>query len=196
MAKPKTTISPARLEAFSDGVIAIIITIMVLEVHAPKGHELANWQSSIPVILAYLFSFILLAIYWNNHHHLFRATKNITPGVMWANMTLLFFLSLIPVATAWIGERRNYLHSWPIAIYALVSLLAGMSFYALTLSIMRADPGNTKVAELNQSKKSKVAPFLYILAFVFAFFAPIVALLIMVVNSALWFIPDKRLTNN
>ena len=166
---------------------------MVLEIHPPLGHSLSAWNSSIPVILAYIFSFIFLAIYWNNHHHLLRATKHITANVMWANMALLFFLSLIPVTTAWIGEDRNYLQSWPIAIYAVISLLAGLSFYALTISIVKADPSNERVAELKSSKKGEIATILYILAFGSAFISPIFALFIMVTNSALWFIPDKRL---
>ena len=195
MKKSESTIKPARLEAFSDGVIAIIITIMVLEIRAPKGHELSDWINTIPIILAYLFSFVFLAIYWNNHHHLLRATKHITPGVMWSNMSLLFFLSLIPVATAWIGEDKNYLESWPIALYAVISMLAGVSFFALTQSILKADPGNIQVAELKQSKKSRIGPVIYIIAFGVAFVSPVVALLIMVANAAIWFIPDKRLTN-
>ena len=195
MKETESTISPARLEAFSDGVLAIIITIMVLEIHSPEGHNLSDWKHSISLILAYLFSFIMIAIYWNNHHHLLRATKNITAVVMWANMALLFFLSLIPVTTAWVGANENYKYSWPIAIYATVCLFAGLSFYALTLAILKADKTNIKIANLNKSYKGIVSPILYILAIWMAFINPYVAIAIMLSTAALWFIPDKRLTN-
>ena len=194
MTEPESNISPVRLEAFSDGVLAIIITIMVLEIHPPHGHDLAAWKDSIPVLLAYLISFIFLAIYWNNHHHLLRATKHITPGVMWANMLLLFFLSLIPVTTGWIGSSENYKYSIPVAVYASFCLLAGFSFNALAQAIIKADPTNTKVAELSKSKKGVISPILYLLSIGMAFVSPLLSIFIIVATSALWFIPDKRLT--
>ncbi|MBI5157815.1 MAG: DUF1211 domain-containing protein [Acidimicrobiia bacterium] len=185
--------NPGRLAAFSDGVLAIIITIMVLEISAPAGHDIADWEPLLPVILAYVFSFAFIAIYWNNHHHLLRATGHITPRVMWSNMSLLLFLSLIPVATSWLGEGRNYLEAWPIAVYSMVSLAAGVSFYALTKGIMKADPGNQAVAQFDKSPKGLASQALYVAAIVVAFLAPAVSLGIMVITQAIWFIPDRRL---
>lgn len=193
MSLTDSTISPSRLEAFSDGVLAIIITIMVLEIRAPGGHDIAAWRPLVPVILAYVFSFVLIAIYWNNHHHLLRATVHITPRVMWSNMALLLFLSLIPVATAWVGEERNYLEAWPIAMYAMVSLAAGLSYYALTTAIIAADPDNETVAEFARSPKGVASQVLYAVAIAAAFVAPPVSLGLMLITAAVWFIPDRRL---
>lgn len=193
MTNQESNISPVRLEAFSDGVLAIIITIMVLEIHPPRGHDLGVWKGSIPVIAAYLISFIFLAIYWNNHHHMLRATKNITPSVMWANMTLLFFLSLVPVTTAWIGSNENYKYSLPVAVYAAICLISGFSFNGVARAIIKADPSNKKVADLSKSKKGIASPILYALAIGIAFVSPIASIIIIIATSALWFIPDKRL---
>ena len=183
----------SRLEAFSDGVLAIIITIMVLEIHAPEGHELADWVPLIPIVLAYLFSFTFIAIYWNNHHHLLRATNHITPSVMWTNMLLLFFLSLIPVATAWLGENENYLHTWPVVAYAGVSLFAGLAFYLLTRRIVKANPNDARLDAFVASRKGAASPFLYGGAIVVAFFIPLAGIALLVVSAALWFIPDRTL---
>jgi uncharacterized membrane protein len=183
----------SRLEAFSDGVLAIIITIMVLEIRAPEGFEISDWGPLIPVVLAYLFSFTLVAIYWNNHHHLLRATVHITPSVMWANMALLFFLSIIPVATAWLGEGRNFLETGPVALYAAISLLSGLAFYVLTLRINAANPDVPQLQQFLTSRKGMLSPALYLLAILVSFPLPGVALAIMVVAAALWFIPDRTL---
>jgi uncharacterized membrane protein len=189
----RSVVRPARLEAFSDGVLAIIITIMVLEVRPPEGHELSDWVPLIPTVLAYLFSFTLVAIYWNNHHHLLRATPHITPSVMWANMLFLFFISLTPVATSWLGEDENYLRSAPVALYAAVSLAAGLSYFVLSIRINKANPGVPQLQAFLTSRKGAISPLLYVAAIVTAFFLPGLALAIMVIAAALWFIPDRVL---
>jgi len=191
----RTLVRAGRLEAFSDGVLAIIITIMVLEIRPPAGHELIDWIPLVPVVLAYLLSFTFVAIYWNNHHHLLRATEHITPSVMWANMLLLFSLSLVPVTTAWLGEDGNYLRSAPVALYAAVGLMSGLSYYLLALRINRANPDDARLRAFVTSRKGAASPFLYIAAIIAAFIAPAVALVLLVVSAALWFIPDRVLVS-
>jgi uncharacterized membrane protein len=191
----RTLVRASRLEAFSDGVIAIIITIMVLEIRPPAGHELVDWIPLVPVVLAYLLSFTFVAIYWNNHHHLLRATEHITPSVMWANMLLLFSLSLVPVTTSWLGEDGNYLRPAPVALYAAVGLLSGLSYYVLALRINRANPDDVRLRAFVTSRKGAASPFLYIAAIIAAFIAPAVALVLLVVSAALWFIPDRVLVS-
>jgi uncharacterized membrane protein len=191
----RPVIRATRLEAFSDGVLAIIITIMVLEVRPPDGHDLSDWVPLIPTVLAYLFSFTLVAIYWNNHHHLLRATEHITPSVMWANMLFLFFISLTPVATAWLGEDENYLRSAPVALYAAVSLAAGLSYFLLGRRINAANPGDPRIQAAITSRKGAISPFLYVAAIIAAFFLPVLAIAIMVFAAGLWFIPDRLLVD-
>ncbi len=191
----RAVVRPSRLEAFSDGVLAIIITIMVLEVRPPEGHDLADWVPLIPTVLAYLFSFTLVAIYWNNHHHLLRATAHITPSVMWANMLFLFFISLTPVATSWLGENENYLRPAPVALYAAVSLAAGLSYFLLSVQINKANPGVAQLQAFLTSRKGAISPLLYAAAIVSAFFLPMLAIAIMVISAGLWFIPDRGLVS-
>ncbi len=191
----RAVVRPSRLEAFSDGVLAIIITIMVLEVRPPEGHELSDWVPLIPTVLAYLFSFTLVAIYWNNHHHLLRATPHINPSVMWANMLFLFFISLTPVATSWLGEDENYLRSAPVALYAAVSLAAGLSYFLLATRINNANPGVPQLQAFLNSRKGAISPVLYVAAIISAFFLPLLALAIMVASAAMWFIPDRLLVD-
>src|SRR5258706_8996285 len=133
-APPPREISPARLEAFSDGVLAVIITIMALELRPPKGADLGALQSLIPGLLIYVLSFTFIGNYWNNHHHMLRATRRISGGVMWANLHLLFWLSLVPLATAWVGAHPQ--SRWPTVAYGAVGLLAGVAYYLLTLPIL------------------------------------------------------------
>ena len=191
----RPVVRTTRLEAFSDGVLAIIITIMVLEVRPPAGHELSDWVPLIPTVLAYLFSFTLVAIYWNHHHHLLRATTHMTPSVMWANMLFLFFISLTPVATAWLGEEDNYLRSAPVALYAAVSLTAGLSYFLLVRRINAANPGDPRIQAALTSRKGAISPFLYLAAVISALFLPALAIAMMVVSAALWFIPDRALVD-
>jgi len=177
-------------------VLAIIITIMVLEIRPPEGHELVDWIPVVPVVLAYLLSFTLVAIYWNNHHHLLRATEHITPSVMWANMALLFSLSLVPVTTAWLGNDGNYVRAAPLALYAAVCLLSGLSYYVLALRINQANPGDARLRAFIGSRKGAASPILYVAAIVAAFIVPPVALVLLVVSAALWFIPDRVLVED
>src|ERR1700750_2346578 len=133
-----------RLEAFSDGVIAIIITIMVLELKVPHGTELATLQPLVPVFLSYVLSFVYVGIYWNNHHHLLHATQHVEGGVLWANLHLLFWLSLIPFATAWMGE--NHFAPWPVALYGVVLLFAGAAYVLLTRTLIAHHGTGSKLA--------------------------------------------------
>jgi uncharacterized membrane protein len=191
----RALVRASRLEAFSDGVLAIIITIMVLEIRPPEGHELVDWIPVVPVVLAYLLSFTFVAIYWNNHHHLLRATEHITPSVMWANMLLLFSLSLVPVTTAWLGSDGNYLRSAPLVLYAAVCLLSGVSYYLLALRINRANPDDARLRAFVSSRKGAASPILYIAAIIAAVVLPPLALVLLVVSAALWFIPDRVLVS-
>lgn len=152
------SMNTSRLEAFSDGVLAIVITIMVLEIRVPGGSDISSWESSIPKLLAYVFSFIVVAIYWNNHHHLVRASKKVTPGIMWANMHLLFWLSLIPIVTAWLGEEHNYSQQWPVLLYAGVGFMSGSAYYLLSRSILKANPHSVIVQRIGKDKKGDLFP--------------------------------------
>src|SRR5260370_18891119 len=144
-APPPREISPARLEAFSDGVLAVIITIMVLELRPPPGADLADLLTLIPGLLIYVLSFVFIGNYWNNHHHLLRATRRISGGVMWANLHLLFWLSLVPVVTAWVGQHSRSL--WPAVTYGAIGFLAGIAYFLLDLAL-RAVPPSTLINEV------------------------------------------------
>jgi uncharacterized membrane protein len=188
--------SPARLEAFSDGVLAVIITIMVLEFKPPSNETLVALQKLIPSLLIYVLSFVFVAMYWNNHHHLLRATRRISGGVMWANFHLLFWLSLVPVVTAWVGAYgvgANGWNRWPAVTYAAVGLLAGVAYYILTLTIRAANP-DTRISEmLGRDSKGKLSVALYALGVIGAFFVPLLAYVASALVSIMWFIPDRRL---
>jgi uncharacterized membrane protein len=183
----------SRLEAFSDGVIAIIITIMVLEIHIPGGSDISAWQGAIPKLLAYIFSFLVLAIYWNNHHHLVRASRRLTTGIMWANMHLLFWLSLIPIVTAWLGEEHNYAKAWPVLLYAVIGFMAGLAYYILSRSILKANPHSEIVRRIGKDKKGIFSQVMYILGILLAFPYPIASLAIIWLTALVWIIPDRRL---
>ena len=184
--------SKGRLEAFSDGVLAIVITIMILELHAPQGTALNDLFALWPQFLAYAMSFWYLAIYWVNHHHLLQAAKTVSGWVLWANMLLLFTLSLVPFATAWMGE-----HSFaavPVAIYNAVLILPALSYTLLVQALERAPGQSTTISEaLEGDKKGPASLMLYILATIVSVFAPIVAVLIVIGVGTMWIIPDRRL---
>ena len=181
----------SRLEAFSDGVIAIIITIMVLEMKIPETDELADLKKLWPVFLSYILSFVNIGLYWNNHHHLFQAVEKIDGRVLWANTHLLFWLSLVPFATGWMGEHHFTL--WPIALYGVVLMMAGVGYYFLVRSLM-AIPGNPKLAKaIGNDRKGKLSVLLYIIAIPLAFVSPAITLALYVTVAAIWFIPDKRI---
>ena len=181
-----------RVLAFSDGVIAVIITIMVLELKAPHGAEWSALIKLLPVFLSYVLSFLYIAIYWNNHHHLLAASERVSGSVLWANMHLLFWLSLIPFATAWLGE--NHFSKWPTALYGVALLAAAIAYYILQLTIMRAQgPDSLLRRAVGSDLKGKASPILYASAIALAFVAPLVSNLIYVFVALVWLVPDKRI---
>ena len=182
-----------RLEAFSDGVLAVIITIMALELKAPEGGDFKSLHERLPALLFYILSFTFVGIYWNNHHHLLRAARRVTGGVMWANLHLLFWLSLIPVLTEWIGE--HYSKTAPAAAYGVVCLGAAAAFTILTLAIIRADGSSSPVAAaLGRDFKGRVSLVIYAAATAFAFVSPWISYALFVAVAVMWFIPDRRLS--
>jgi len=181
-----------RLEAFSDGVLAIIITIMVLELKVPHAVELAALKPVLPVLLSYVLSFIYLGIYWNNHHHLFQATEQVSGGILWANLHLLFWLSLFPFTTAWMGE--NHLAAIPTAIYGFVLLMAAIAYYVLQRSIIAKEGRDSLLAQaVGKDWKGKLSPLFYLAAIPLAFVSPWIAGALYVLAALLWLIPDPRI---
>ena len=181
-----------RLEAFSDGVIAILITIMVLELKVPHGVDLGALRPMLPTFLAYVLSFVVLAIYWNNHHHMLHATRHVTGGVLWANVHLLFWLSLIPFTTAWMGE--NEFAPLPTALYGAVLFFAGVAYLILQTTIIANDGMAPEVAAaLRGDVKGKVSAFLYAAAVPLAFVHRAIAGAIYVVVALMWLVPDRRI---
>jgi uncharacterized membrane protein len=186
-----SSIGKGRLEAFSDGVIAIIITIMVLELKVPHGDSFADLLPVAPVLLSYALSFVYVGIYWNNHHHLFHAAKGITGAVMWANLNLLFWLSLVPFVTGWMGE--NHHTAPPVASYGVVLLMAAIAFEILAVLLARHDgPHSPLAAALGSDLKGKASVVLYIAGIALAFVSPYLSLAVYIVVAVLWFIPDRR----
>ena len=182
----------SRLEAFSDGVLAIIITIMVLELRVPHGAELADLVSIAPVFLSYVLSFVYLGIYWNNHHHLLHTVKRISGGIMWANLHLLFWLSLLPFTTAWMDE--NHFEQWPVLVYCLDLLMAGVAYYILQLNILSVHGHDSKLAAaLGTDLKGKLSPVAYIAAMALTFIEPLVSVGITVAVALVWLVPDRRI---
>lgn len=183
--------SSARLEAFSDGVLAVIITIMVLELRPPPHDTLTALQTLIPGLLIYVLSFAFIAMYWNNHHHLLRATRRISSGVMWANLHLLFWLSLVPVVTAWVGAHPQ--SRWPVVTYGAIGFLAGVAYYLLTLTIRAVNPDTRLNELLGRDVKGKLSVVLYSAGIALAFLEPLLAYGVYALVSIMWFIPDRRL---
>jgi len=184
--------SKGRLEAFSDGVIAILITIMVLELKAPEGVDLSALGPMIPVFLAYVLSFIVLGIYWNNHHHMFHATERINGAILWANLHLLFWLSLVPAVTAWIGESSAA--PVPTAVYGAVLLMAGVAYYILTRTIVRhLGPHSAIAIAVGKDMKGLVSVVLYAAAIPLAFVSRWAADAIYVAVVLMWLVPDRRI---
>ncbi len=181
-----------RLEAFSDGVLAIIITIMVLELKVPHGSDFGAIQPVLPVFLTYILSFIYVGIYWNNHHHLVKASRVVTAGIMWANLHLLFWLSLFPFATGWMGA--NHFTALPSAVYGGVLFMAASAYYLLQTLIVSAHGGRSKLAKsIGNDNKGKLSPLLYTAAIALSFFRPWIAGCIYVGVALLWLVPDRRL---
>lgn len=181
-----------RLEAFSDGVLAIIITIMVLEIKVPHGELFSDLKALIPIFLSYALSFIYIGIYWNNHHHMVSTVQKVTGGILWANLHLLFWLSLIPFATGWIGE--NHFGAAPLSLYGFVLLMAGLAYYILQSLIIRNEGKDSLLAKaIGKDIKGKISPFLYIAAIGIAWLNPVISGSIYLIAALIWLIPDKRI---
>ena len=184
--------SKNRLEAFSDGVIAIIITIMVLEMKVPHGDSLETLTPLVPVFMSYVLSFIYIGIYWNNHHHMLHTSTRVTGGMLWANLHLLFWLSLFPFVTGWMGE--NHFAAVPSALYGGVLLAAAIAYLILQQTIIAAQgPQSPLKAAIGSDWKGKISPVLYVLGIISAFFWLWVAQALYVVGALLWLVPDRRI---
>jgi uncharacterized membrane protein len=182
-----------RIEAFSDAVMAVIITIMAFELRAPDGFTFAAVSDELPGLLVYILSFTFIGIYWNNHHHLLRVTDRISGAVMWANLFLLFWLSLIPVATEWL--RDEYRHALPAAAYGLISLAAAIAYTILVRALIRANGRDSRVAEaISSDRKGYVSLALYAAGVGLAFVSPWISYGLYAAVSVMWFIPDRRFT--
>lgn len=185
----------ARVEAFSDGVIAVIITIMALELRAPRGASLEAVRDQLPGLLAYVLSFVMVGIYWNNHHHLLRAAERISGAAMWANLFLLFWLSLIPVLTEWL--RDEYRHALPAAAYGTVALAAGLAYAILVRALIRANGRASAVAQaIGSDIKGYASLVLYAAGVVLAFVSPWISYGLYVAVALMWFVPDRRFTRS
>jgi uncharacterized membrane protein len=180
------------MEAFSDGVIAIVITIMVLELHPPHETDLAALRPLVPTLLAYAFSFLYLGIYWNNHHHLLQAIEHVNGKVLWANLHLLFWLSLVPFVTAWMGQ--THYAPLPVALYGVVLLAAAIAYTILTRALVALHGKQSVLASaLGRDVKGYVSLALYVVALAVAFVAPLVACSIYVLVAVIWLVPDRRI---
>lgn len=181
-----------RLEAFSDGVLAIIITIMVLEIKVPHGHQWADLEKLIPVFLSYILSFIYIGIYWNNHHHMMHTVKHVSGGILWANLHLLFWLSLIPFVTGWMGE--NHFEKQPTALYGIVLLMAAIAYFILQRQIIRSQGKDAVLAKaLGTDIKGKISPALYVIGIAFSWYLPWVSGVFYIIVALMWLIPDARI---
>jgi uncharacterized membrane protein len=181
-----------RVEAFSDGVIAVIITIMVLELHAPHTAELSALLEEAPAFVAYVLSFVFIAIYWNNHYHMFQVTDRANGAILWANNALLFCLSLVPFATDWMGE--NHFSTVPVALYGVVLLACGIAYYVLQSIIIRSQGPDSRLKKLIGSDwKGKTSPVIYAAAIVLAFVNPVISECLYGAVALMWLIPDRRI---
>ena len=181
-----------RLTAFSDGVIAIIITIMVLELKIPHGADWAALRGVMPNFVSYVMSFIYLAIYWNNHHHLLHTVERVDGLILWANSVLLFWLSLVPAATAWMGE--NFLAPLPTALYGVSLLMPAIAYYLLQKAIVRKQGAHSVLAHaLGSDVKGKISPILYIAGIVLAFIEPWLSIALYILVAVMWLVPDRRI---
>ena len=181
-----------RLEAFSDGVLAIIITIMVLEIKVPHGDSLETLRPLLPVFFSYVLSFIYVGIYWNNHHHMLHAARKVSGGVLWANLHLLFWLSLLPFASGWMGE--NHFAPLPVALYGVVLLMAGFAYWLLSRAIIKADGPESLLAQaIGKDWKGNASVLLYLVAIPLTFFSEWMAEAIYVGVALMWLVPDRRI---
>jgi uncharacterized membrane protein len=181
-----------RLEAFSDGVIAVIITIMVLELKTPHGIDLLALRDLVPVLLSYVLSFVFVAIYWNNHHHMLHAVQHVDGRVLWADAHLLFCLSLVPFTTAWLAE--NSVATWPVAVYGVVLLLCGVAFSILHAALLRRrGPDSMLARAVRSDRKGQLSLALYLVGIGLAFVEPWLSIAIYVAVALLWLMPDRRI---
>ena len=181
-----------RIEAFSDGVIAIIIIIMVLEMKVPHGEGLSALYPLLPVLVSYVISFIYIGIYWNNHHHLFHAVKKVSGAVLWGNLHLLFWLSLVPFVTGWMGE--NHFAPLPVAIYGVVLFMAGAAYFILTILLVKDHGRDSPLATaLGRDWKGKISVVIYAIAIPLAFWNQWLAIALYIVVAVIWFVPDRRI---
>jgi uncharacterized membrane protein len=184
--------STARLEAFTDGVVAIIITIMVLEIRVPQGSDLAALKANVPVLLAYVLSYVNVGIFWNNHHHMLNVTDRVDGKVLWANLMLLFWLSLVPFAIRWIDEEG--FTALPTAAYGVVLLCAGVSYLLLQRQIIAVNGRDSRLAvAIGQDRKGKLTFVLYAAAIALAFVRPWISIVLYVVVALVWLVPDTRI---
>ncbi|HLW30952.1 MAG TPA: TMEM175 family protein [Aequorivita sp.] len=181
-----------RLEAFSDGVLAIIITIMVLGMSAPEGYDLEDLKPILPIFLTYVLSFIYVAIYWNNHHHLLQAVNRVNGKILWANLNLLFWLSLFPFATSWLG--KNHFEANPTAIYGTVLLMAAVAFKILVYCVIKNEGKSSNIGKVySKDKRMDFSLILYFAGVVISFFSPIISLVIYLGVALIWIVPDRRI---
>jgi uncharacterized membrane protein len=185
-------VTKGRIEAFSDGVFAIIITIMVLDLHVPDGTQLADLEPVLPVLLCYVLSFVYVGIYWNNHHHMFQACRLVNGAILWANLHLLFWLSLLPFATAWMGE--NHFTAVPTALYGLILLMASFAYIVLQQAIIRNEGDGSILKEaVGEDWKGKLSAPLYIVAILATKYSPWLGEAIIIAVALIWLIPDRRI---
>ena len=181
----------SRLEAFSDGVVAIIITIMVLELRIPEGHDLETLRPLVPVFLSYVLTFVFLGIYWSNHHHLLQAVKHVNGRILWANLHLLFWLSLTPAIMGWMGE--SHFAPWPVAIYGIVLLMSAIAYFILTRALLAEHEKDSALAiALGRDFKGKISIVFYVVGIVLASWNSIVACVVYALVAAMWLVPDPR----
>lgn len=187
--------SKNRLEAFSDGVIAVIITILVLEMKVPQGVTLNSLESVLPSFFSYVLSFVFIGIYWNNHHHLLHATQHVAGGILWANLHLLFWLSLTPFATAWMGANR--FAPLPVALYGCLLLLAAIAYYILTKRLIAHHGKDSMLASaIGKDRKGAISVVFYVVGIAFSFWMPWAACSCYVAVAVMWLLPDPRIEKN
>jgi len=188
----KEPLDTSRLEAFSDGVMAIIITITVFEIKVPQGDALSALAPLLPIFLTYVLSFQVIGTYWNNHHHLFRATREVSTGIMWANLHLLFWLSLIPLTSSWLGE--NHGGALPTALYSFILFMCAVAYYVLQNTIIAHEGDNSALAKvIGDDRKGRLSLVFYALAIAFAFYNPIISDVLLFFVALMWFVPDRRI---
>ena len=180
------------MEAFSDGVMAIIITIMVLEIKVPHGDTIASLKPAFPIFLSYVLSFINIGIYWNNHHHMLHTIQHVNGKTLWANMHLLFWLSLVPFATDWMGE--NHFTVWPVALYGIVLFMAGLAYYILLHTLIRLHGKDSLLARaIGSDNKGIISNVIYAIGITISFASPSISLVLYAAVAAIWLIPDTRI---